>query len=502
MQTSGRKWPWVLGAVGVALTAFLTWNYWPIEGHITIGYDTTRITGPVNADGTVNYVAYLNAKYSEGVTKENNAAIPLLKIAGPEVLEAKVRDQVLDALDMDLSDPNISKFVLAKDHFGDLDYDIFTKPTTAPWSADDHPAIASWLELNTEPLKQLVAASKLPRFYIPLVSAYTPPTLASASTLSLGPFHDIAPALAARAMLRLSADNIDGACEDTLAYHRLARLVGQDMTVIGSLVAIVIESRAARAAIAIATSEKLSVAQANRYLQEYQSLPPLPGLENAFECEHFVSLDYVMLCARGEASRIIEVKAPLSQLKRVDWDISLRMFNQLHDDLIRALSVRDTAEQKRQFQSAGPDMKEGSSKLDYVSKLVIHFATGDWKGVRKMRGDKYGKLLLAVLAPELFRISTFQKETRMRSDLLQLSFALAAHKAETGAYPAELAALSPKYLKKIPLDLFTDQPLHYNRTVDGYLLYSVGKNMIDDGGKKKVKGDDDYDIVVRVESSF
>ncbi len=42
---------------------------------ITVGKDTTYITGPLNADGTVNYVAYINAKHSKGVTPRNNAGI-------------------------------------------------------------------------------------------------------------------------------------------------------------------------------------------------------------------------------------------------------------------------------------------------------------------------------------------------------------------------------------------------------------------------------------------
>ena len=52
--------------------------------NITVSRETTYITGPLNADGTVNYVAYLNAKYSKGVTPQNNAMVLLARAIGPK----------------------------------------------------------------------------------------------------------------------------------------------------------------------------------------------------------------------------------------------------------------------------------------------------------------------------------------------------------------------------------------------------------------------------------
>ena len=55
------------------------------------------------------------------------------------------------------------------------------------------------------------------------------------------------------------------------------------------------------------------------------------------------------------------------------------------------------------------------------------------------------------------------------------------------------------YVKAIPKDLFTDKPLIYSRKGKGYILYSLGPNMKDDGGVSREQADsDDFDIVVRV----
>ena len=73
--------------------------------------------------------------------------------------------------------------------------------------------------------------------------------------------------------------------------------------------------------------------------------------------------------------------------------------------------------------------------------------------------------------------------TEQKRANLTLAFALAEHHADTGKYPVALADLKPKYVTAVPEDLFTGKPLKYTKTDSGYLLYSVGVNGKDDGGK-------------------
>ncbi len=71
----------------------------------------------------------------------------------------------------------------------------------------------------------------------------------------------------------------------------------------------------------------------------------------------------------------------------------------------------------------------------------------------------------------------------MRFELDKLGFALAAYRADHGAYPAKLADLTPNYVAEVPKDIFNDSELHYRLEGKGYLLYSVGVNGKDDGAK-------------------
>ena len=75
---------------------------------------------------------------------------------------------------------------------------------------------------------------------------------------------------------------------------------------------------------------------------------------------------------------------------------------------------------------------------------------------------------------------------------------MAAYRAGQGDYPARLEELAPRILKKLPQDPFTGAAFCYRRQPNGYLLYSVGWNGKDDGGRDKDGTPLGDDILLRV----
>ena len=67
------------------------------------------------------------------------------------------------------------------------------------------------------------------------------------------------------------------------------------------------------------------------------------------------------------------------------------------------------------------------------------------------------------------------------------ALALNLFKVENGRWPDHLDELVPKYLKSIPLDPNDGQPLRYKLTATGPLLYSIGPDHHDDGGRPMAK---------------
>jgi hypothetical protein len=75
-----------------------------------------------------------------------------------------------------------------------------------------------------------------------------------------------------------------------------------------------------------------------------------------------------------------------------------------------------------------------------------------------------------------------------RNALFLLEFALRAYRLQHGNYPQTLSKLVPGYLQKIPDDPFAaHSPLKYKRNETAYILYSIGPDGKDDGGKE-IKG--------------
>ncbi len=59
-------------------------------------------------------------------------------------------------------------------------------------------------------------------------------------------------------------------------------------------------------------------------------------------------------------------------------------------------------------------------------------------------------------------------------------------RAEADRLPQTLDALAPRFLDAVPMDPYADGPLRYRQTASGYVVYSVGPNLADDGGRTDV----------------
>jgi hypothetical protein len=75
-------------------------------------------------------------------------------------------------------------------------------------------------------------------------------------------------------------------------------------------------------------------------------------------------------------------------------------------------------------------------------------------------------------------------------DEARIASALERYRLAHNAYPDSLDALVPACIDEVPHDIMNGQPYHYRLRPDGtYLLYSVGWNQTDDGGKVVYKKD-------------
>ncbi len=90
----------------------------------------------------------------------------------------------------------------------------------------------------------------------------------------------------------------------------------------------------------------------------------------------------------------------------------------------------------------------------------------------------------AFLLPAIGHGSTRFAQGQSAMDLARVACALERHRLAHDQYPESLDALVPRFIAKLPNDVINAEPLKYRRTEDGaFVLYSVGWNETDDGGK-------------------
>jgi len=93
-------------------------------------------------------------------------------------------------------------------------------------------------------------------------------------------------------------------------------------------------------------------------------------------------------------------------------------------------------------------------------------------------------LILGVLGPAIDRIAEITWRLRTSRKALITVLAAQRFKVETGRYAGSLHELvQAGYLQTIVDDPYSDGPLSYRKTEDGFILYSFGENMKDDGGQ-------------------
>jgi hypothetical protein len=480
-------------------------------GKFTIGKETTYVTGPLDKDGYVDYAAALDERLSKGVTPANNANVLLWKALGPHPGGSTRAAEFLKLLGIEPLPEKGDYFIdLArymkeqlKIEPADEDEPIREQLGRAmdwPWTAKDYPNLASWLKANAKPLAVAIEATKRSHYFSPMVvpkSDKGPSPLIGALMPGVFACREIANALAARAMLRVSQGAVDDAWQDLLACHRLGRLVGRGATLFDASAGFAIDGIALRTELAFLERTKLDAKQIEKCLRDLQKLPPLPTVADKLDLgERFQFLDSLMFIDRYGIDYLESLSStkgpkpasPLSdeEIKKwrveivvgIDWDRALRNSNRWFDRLVAASREKDRGSRETKLDQIDADLKALRANLKESGGTARLFL-----GDEIERGEIIGEMLTVLMLPATRKLWSGADRAQQIQDNVILAFALAWYQRDHGRYPEELKALMPKYLERIPSDLFSGKPLVYRPKENGYLLYSVGVNGKDEGGR-------------------
>jgi hypothetical protein len=472
---------------------------------LPLGKETTYATGPLDKEGYIDYEAALNDRLGKGVTPEKNATVLLWQALGPTPEGGRgMPAEFFKRLGIKEPPKGGAYFVglraYLKDHLKldparwDAFYDQQSRAGQRPWVAKDCPRVAAWLKVNEKPLAVAVEATRRPAYFNPLIAQRTEKGrggLMSALLPGVQMCRELASALTARALLRVGDGKFDEAWQDLLACHRLARLVGRGATLIEALVGMALEGVASNADLAYLERAKLTPAQVRDRLKDLQGLPPLPPLADKVAlAERFVYLESVQMFRRGGPG-MVEVLADgrparkpdpkeLRAMALIDWAPALRNGNRWYDRLAAALRLEDRARRQKELDRIEADLRALKAAAARSADLA---RLGLWKGSPDKIGKVIGDVLISLLMPAVRKVQDAHDRTEQVQRNLRVAFALGAYQREHGRYPAKLEDLAPKYLPSVPGDLFSGKALVYRPAAKGYLLYSVGVNGKDEGGR-------------------
>jgi hypothetical protein len=261
------------------------------------------------------------------------------------------------------------------------------------------------------------------------------------------------------------------------------------------LAGIAIIQAADDAELALLDCARPTAKQARTWQRDRERLSPIPAIADKVDLGmRYTFLNTVMLARRHPVKtlRLIEIlegqrRPPLPNpdpepspalVASLDWNAILRTGNAWFDRVVAAQRIKDRAQRQKE--------------LDRIEKELNQDALSPAEAIRALRQEsgrdnEISKKLAATLID--FRAATIRwmqrhadwHEQTQRN--LHLAFALAAYRGEHNRYPDRLDVLAPKYLAEVPSDLFSGKALIYRPRENGYLLYSVGINGRDDGGR-------------------
>jgi hypothetical protein len=100
--------------------------------------------------------------------------------------------------------------------------------------------------------------------------------------------------------------------------------------------------------------------------------------------------------------------------------------------------------------------------------------------MRPIVSERLARIFVGTLMPNSMKTSDFYYRAKQQEMNFSLAFAVLLHHAEFGRYPTGLNDLMPKYIQMIPIDGFSKEPPIYRQVDNGFVVYSVGSNGIDD----------------------
>ena len=474
----------------------------------------TQNTEPVKPVADVN-VDQINQHFGKGVTPDKNAVVWVYRAFGPHPEKATIPELFFKKLGIQTPPEQ-------GDYFQPYEYERnaenapraggiskakqFDKALDGVWSRKECPAVAKWLDDNEKPLATVIEGIHQPEWYSPIVRWADEDGKPASLVMTLLPatqqIRSIARLLTARAHLAIGEKRFQDAWSDILNCHRLGHMQARGSTLIDYLVGVAISNIANDAHVRFIQLTRPSTKTLLEMSRQYQELPPFPApdaqmkiTEKVMLMDVFDELEAgryeVLSIMTGDSSKTATLKN--LALSLVDWKFARLKALEAHAELEQHLAIKDHAQRAAAMSAFA---KKYKNKVNPAGVFDGYLTNGSVSAALK---ETVSNSVISELLPATGAVNLAASRAFCRRQNLATFHALEIYRSIHNEYPESLAQLVPDLLPSSPNDVFSGKPLIYQRTADGFLLYSVGENGRDENGR--TFGEDGDDLRIRIKAN-
>ncbi len=256
------------------------------------------------------------------------------------------------------------------------------------------------------------------------------------------------------AVIKAEDGKVEEAIEQCLAARRLLKSYLQEPFLINYLVATACIKQVAVCLNKIVSERNIETDLLRKILMEWDSTPWREGLVWSFKSERIFGLESALLFLSGE------------------YEKDFFQGGKLYYWVLRPVYKNEII-----WLMGNYDLMLKAAEMPYFSsrdsiELEERINSAPWYYIMS-------RLFLPNAVTVLFKRATLNA----MFETARVGMACKVYKNMHGDFPEDLDELSPELLEDIPADPFTGDRLIYKKQDSGIIVYSVGSNLKDDGGK-------------------
>jgi len=310
---------------------------------------------------------------------------------------------------------------------GALEQSKWWRPKELP--AQEQALLRKWVQDNNRALEQLQLGSQKPYYWFKYTGQRLQADMSQLSTIRQLALRKLAWALEARALLQAEDGNITSALNDIATLYTIgAQMSEGPKPLVEKLVGIAVKALSIRAAFNILDQKMLDTGMTKNLEDKFKQL--VTDYTEPFDI-------------RGEK-----------------------------------IFMQEQVETDPKYQGFKPYLK---STLEYYDTMA---AKTSWQlHNEQTQSVTKDNPLIEGLGSSIANVIELESRIRADEQALITTIAILRYNANSDGYPNALSQLvSAGYIKELPNDPFSDKPLVYKRTIQGFTLYSFGEDYDDDGG--------------------